>query len=319
MPTKPLRSRGAVAAAAWLLCGGAWAGDLYLRGDATALWPRDTTFADVDCASTEAAALFGCGTGADGLPTGSRGGFDTAAAIGLGLGYATAGRLRIEAVADYSPRVAFGGRTNFLAPERRQSVATEVSAVSAMAVVYLELGEFRWWSEARPIVPYVGLGGGAARMRIGSTTMTFPATTTTAPGGGRTNFAWLATAGFGMRLNARYSVDVAWRYADFGEIRTARGGGQVVWRDGSRSALSLDIAPTRAPLKANGVGLAVRAFVLIQSGALAAPHSAVHPNALCCRRCSGHGTASPATRRRRASSPWHPATIPQPDSMAGTR
>ena len=42
---------------------------------------------------------------------------------------------------------------------------------------------------------FSGAGVGAAHTRIGKTTMTFPATTTTVPGESRTGLAWMATAG----------------------------------------------------------------------------------------------------------------------------
>ena len=88
--------------------------------------------------------------------------------------------------------------------------------------------------------------------------MTFPATTTTVPGESRTGLAWMATAGVSAALNERVSLDLAWRYSDLGEVRTARGPGRVVWRDGSREPLLLELAPTKARLKGHGVRLSLR-------------------------------------------------------------
>ena len=94
--------------------------------------------------------------------------------------------------------------------------------------------------------------------RIGKTVMTFPATTTTVPGGGQTGLAWMATAGVAVALDERVSLDLAWRYTDLGEVRTPRGPGRVVWRDGSREPLPLDLAPTKARLKGHGIRLSLR-------------------------------------------------------------
>ena len=64
--------------------------------------------------------------------------------------------------------------------------------------------------------------------------MTFPRTTTIVPGASRSNVAWMVTAGFAVPSTGRMTLDLAWRYTDLGEIRTGRGAGGVVWRDGSR-------------------------------------------------------------------------------------
>ena len=88
--------------------------------------------------------------------------------------------------------------------------------------------------------------------------MTFPATTTIVPGGSRTELAWMATAGVAVAQGERVTLDLAWRYSDLGEVRTPRGPGRVVWRDGSREPLPLDLAPTKARLKDHGVRLSLR-------------------------------------------------------------
>ena len=106
-----------------------------------------------------------------------------------------------------------------------------------------------------PFAPFVGTGIDVVHTRIGKTIMTFPATTTTVPGGGRTGLAWMATAGFAVALDVRVSLDLAWRYSDLGEVRTPRGPGRVV-RDGSREPLPLDLAPTKARLKGHGIRFA---------------------------------------------------------------
>ena len=241
----------------WLFIGAAEAGGLHLRGGIGLDRPGDTAFTDTDCASTVPAALYGCGTGGDGAPYRSHGNFGTPPAVEFGLGYATGGAMRFEVLVEYRPRFTFEGRANFLAPERRQSVSAELSSVSGMVAGYLDLAAL---GVPKPgsVAPYVGSGFGVVRARIGETAMTFPATTTTVPGGSRVNLAWMATVGVAVPLNERLSLDLAWRYADLGEVRTEPGDGRVVWRDGSREPMPLDLAPTQARLRGHGLRLSLR-------------------------------------------------------------
>ena len=240
----------------WLASGGAVAGDFYLRGGIGLDRPGKTVFADVDYATTVPAALYGCGTGGDGAPYRSVGDFGKVPAIELGLGY-TAGPARFELLVEYRPHFAFEGRANFLAPENRQQVSADLSSVSGMLAGFVDLVGFGL-PKPGSFAPFVGAGVGVVHTRIGKTTMTFPATTTTVPGGSRTGLAWMATAGVAVALDERVSLDLAWRYSDLGEVRTPRGPGRVVWRDGSREQLPLDLAPTKARLKGHGVRLSLR-------------------------------------------------------------
>ena len=246
----------AVAAMIWLGAGSAVAGDYYLRGGIGLDRPGKTVFTDLDCASTTPVALYGCETGGDGARLRSEGDFGTVPAVELGLGY-TAGAARFELLAEYRPRFTFEGRANFLAPERRQEVAADLSSVSGMLAGFVDLTGLGL-PQPGPFAPFVGAGIGIAHTRIGKTAMTFPATTTVVPGGSRTGLAWMATAGVAAALSDRVTLDLAWRYTDLGEIRTGRGAGRVVWRDGSRAPLPLNLAPTKARLTGHGVRLSLR-------------------------------------------------------------
>ena len=246
----------ALAAGIGLASGAAAAGEFYLRGGIGFDRPGKTVFVDEDCSTTVPKALYGCGTGGDGAPYRSAGSFGTVPALEFGLGYAT-GTVRFEATVGYRPDLAFRGRTNFLAPERRQSVSAKLSSVSVMLAGYVDLAGLGL-PKPGPFAPFVGAGIGAAHTRIGKTTMTFPATTTSAPGGSRTQLAWMATAGVAVALDERVSLDLAWRYTDLGMVRTSRGPGRVVWHDGSDGPRPLDVAPTKARLKGHGVRLSLR-------------------------------------------------------------
>ncbi len=246
----------ALAAGLSLVSGAAVAGDRYLRGGIGFDWPDRTAFSDVDCFSTAPAALYGCGTGDDGAPYRSVGDFGTVPAIELGLGYAVA-PARFELLVEYRPHFSFKGRTNFLAPGSREEVEATLSSVSGMLAGFVDLGGMGMPMPGR-FKPFVGAGVGVVHTRIGKTTMIFPATTTTVPGGSRIGLAWMVTAGVAMTVGERTTLDLTWRYTDLGRVRTDRGPGNVVWRDGSRDARPLDLAQTEARLRGQGVRLSLR-------------------------------------------------------------
>ena len=248
----------ALAVAATLMGFGAvGADDVYLRGGLGLDRPAETRFTDRDCSSTSPAALYGCGQGGDGAPYRSVGDFGNVPVLEIGLGYTAAPALRLEALAEYRPRLPFEGRANFLAPGRRQSVAAELSTLSGMLAAYVDLAALGV-PELGFFGPFIGGGVGIVRTRIGETRMTFPKTTTIVPGASRTDAAWMLTAGVALALDERLTLDLAWRYTDLGEVRTGRGAGRVVWHDGSREPLPLDLAVTRARLRSHGLRLSLR-------------------------------------------------------------
>ena len=246
-----------IAAGVSVVSGAADAGDFYLRTGIGLDWPAATTFTDRNCSSASPAALYGCGKGGDGAPYRSVGGFGTAAVLEVGLGYAAAPAVRLEALFEHRPRLAYEGRANFLEPGRRQSVAAKLSSLSGMLAAYVDLPVLGLPSLG-PLGPFIGGGVGAVRTRIGQTRMTFPRTTTIVPGASRTGFAWMATAGVAATLGERTTLDLAWRYTDLGSVHTGRGEGRVVWRDDSREPLPLDLAPTRSKLRSHGLRLSLR-------------------------------------------------------------
>lgn len=233
------------------------AGGFYVRTGVGLDQVAEAVFTDRDCASASPAALYGCGTGGDGAPHRSVGDFGTAGAIELGLGRVVTPRMRAEVRLDYRPRLAFRGHANFLDPARMQSVEADLSSLSGLLAIHADLPAFEA-PGLGPLVPFLGIGVGAVRTRIGETHMTFPRTTTIVPGGSRTDVAWMATAGVSAALKPRTILELAWRYADLDEVRTGRGAGQVVWRDGSREPLPLDLAETRARIEGHGLGLSLR-------------------------------------------------------------
>ena len=142
-------------------------------------------------------------------------------------------------------------------PDAGNRLPRDLSSQSAMLAVYVDLTGLGV-PRAGSLEPFVGAGVGAVHTRIGETRMTFPRTTTVVPGAGRTDVAWMLTAGFAVPLGGGTALDLAWRYTDLGKIRTGRGAGRVVWHDGSREPRALDLAATRAKLRSHGLRLSLR-------------------------------------------------------------
>ena len=175
--------------------GSAGASDLYVRAGAGLDRPAETAFTDLACSSVSPAAVYGCGRGGDGAPYRSVGDFGMVPVLELGLGYAAAPAVRLEVLAEYRPRFAFGGHANFLEAGRRQFVAADRSSLSAMLAVYVDLPAAGVRS-LRFLEPVVGGGVGAVHDRMGETRVSFPKTTTIMPRASRTGVAWMLTAGF---------------------------------------------------------------------------------------------------------------------------
>ena len=237
--------------------GVAASGDLYFRAGIALDWSKETRFKDKDCSSTSPVALYGCGKGPDGAPFNSLGDFGTMAGFELGIGYVVVPFLRLEAAVQYHSSFSFEGRANFLQRTRKQEVSADMSSLSAMLAAYLDLPELGL-PRLGPFSPFVGGGIGLSRIDIDETHMEFPKTTTIVAGGQRVNLAWMLTAGVATSVGERMTLEFAWRYTDSGIVETGRGKGRVVWRDGSRDPLELDLLETRANLSSHGLRVSVR-------------------------------------------------------------
>lgn len=247
---------GIVAVLAAALSTGAMAAEgCYLRVGIGLDLPTETEFRDVNCEVEQ--PLYGCGTGPDGAPLRSAGDFSTASSFEVGIGGPVAPAVRMEAIVEYRPRLAFSGHANYLAPDRQQSVSVDASALSGMVAAYADLPALGL-PKLGPFEPFVGAGVGVALVRAGETQMMFPRTTTHVPGGHRTGLAWMLTAGVATALGESTTLEIAWRYSDLGMVETATGDGRVVWNDGSRDPLMLDQGASEAHLRNHGFRLSLR-------------------------------------------------------------
>ena len=237
--------------------GGGASREFYVRAGVVLDWTREARFVDEDCSSSSPAALYGCGPGNDGAPISSLGDFGTAAGVKFGLGYALAPALRLEGTVQYVPSFSFEGTANFVQTLEQQTVSADLSFLTGMAAVYLDLPELGL-PRLGPFRQFIGAGGGVSRIDIDEMQMRFPKTTTIVPAGQRVNFAWMLTAGVAVSLAGKTTLDLAWHYADYGAVGTGRGTGRVVWRNGSRDPLRLDLGETQASLRGHELSISLR-------------------------------------------------------------
>lgn len=220
---------------------------------------RDVDFADRDCAATAPPALFGCGEGGDGRALGARGELDRAALLDVGVGW-DGGLWRLELLASRRTPRDYAGAANFLAVDpAQQPVAARVDGTSLLLQGTLDLAALGGHDAAR-WRPYLTLAAGVARNTVDAMHYDFPtlgaAATTRVPDGRWEGFAAAAGAGV-SRAFGRFALDLGWRYADLGEIATARGTATIV-RASRPQPLRLEIAPTRADWRGHEFTASVR-------------------------------------------------------------
>jgi opacity protein-like surface antigen len=199
----------------------------YLRIGAGVQWPESSLLKDQECSSTNPPALFGCGKGNDGDRLGADGAFRQSPQADLAVGYRWSPWLRTEALLNWSPQLTYQGQSNFLGPAgSNQPVSASGQALAGYAVVYVD---------APPVVgvqPFVGAGFGAARTQLGDVTYRFPGiagdASTIMQGGTSTSFAYLLTAGVSLPVSERIALELAYRWTDFGTVKTRTGTAQIV-------------------------------------------------------------------------------------------
>ncbi|MGQ9368667.1 outer membrane protein [Azospirillum sp. ST 5-10] len=232
--------------------GGAAAADggVYLRADLSYDWSRSTRFHDWNCAGTDPrrVELFGCDARA-------AGDFGGTAGFGAGIGYRLSPLLRIEAALAYRPGWRFAGDANFPI-SGDQPVRADATTLTGLVNGYLDLAGLVPGGLGR-FQPYVGGGVGVSRNRTDGMDMRFPVLDqrVTTPSGWHTSFAWQLTAGTGVALSESLTLDVAYRYTDFGRVMTEDGEAPR-WRAGSLRVLDID--GTEARLRSHGVQVGLR-------------------------------------------------------------
>ena len=240
--------------AACSLCSPATAkSEIYMRMGTGVAKGADANLHDVDCGANAPPALFGCGTGIDGAPLGAR--LDTAssAVVDLGIGARLAPGLRGEFLLGWSGKRKFRGNSNFLRSGQEQPVTGTVESLAMLGALYWDL------PKAGPIRPFMGGGLGISRNRVSTISFKFPVLGPTAvtavPSGNNSDLTYMLTAGGALPVSDKLSIELAYRYADLGSLKTSAGDAVVVRRSGSRT---IAISGTRARMQTHGALLSLR-------------------------------------------------------------
>lgn len=225
----------------------------YVRIGVAAEAGDGVTLRDVDCSSTQPPALFGCGSGDDGLPFAARGDLESVVAFDAGLGR-KAGRWRGELTFSSRFGADVEASANFTGVVGEQPVTARVRSQSLLLTGAVDLGPAAW-----RVQPFLTGGAGATRNEASTITFLFPgigpAARTTTSGGTRSGLVWTAGAGMSIRLGHGLSVDVTARYTDLGVVRGERGQATIVR---PTRTLLLDIAATELQWRTRGVAISVR-------------------------------------------------------------
>lgn len=234
------------------------AAEPYIRAGGGIDWSQSSSFFDHDCAARQPPALFGCVIGEGGVPIGARGDFGSSASIDLGAGYRILPGFRVEALATHRPDFGFSGNANFLSTPQPQPVSAKLRSTTGMVVGYLDLVELGL-PAIGPLEPFVGAGLGLTRHRLSSVTYAFPGfgpgASTVIQGGSQTTFSYMLTAGTALRISEQLTIDLAYRYADLGTVRSDAGPALITR---PAFATTLNIAGTEADLTTHGITASLR-------------------------------------------------------------
>ena len=143
--------------------------------------------------------------------------------VGLGCGVASRG-IRGEVMLDQTGTRSFQGTplnytvinagvpTSFTDP-----IHSSVKSTTLMFNGYKDLGSYG------PVTPYVGAGVGIAYNKMGETYFTGnPNLTNTIQGDSRLSLAWALMAGVGYKMNERATLDLGYRYMDYGKAQSGQ-------------------------------------------------------------------------------------------------
>lgn len=231
-----------------------FAGPIFLRGGFGLERARDVTLRDVDCASTNPPALFGCGSGNDGRDLAARGDFDNAEVLQLGVGMEFGHHGLVELLLAHRAGMEFEGEANFNGVSGDQPVRAKAHATTAMLNTTWIMG--KPYMHARP---YLTVGGGLARNKIDSIAFGFPGISQTAitevKGGNESDFAWTAGAGVAYAMTDTLSIDLGLNYTSLGHVKSEAGEATIVRPSGTTH---MNINGLESDLDTIGIAFSVR-------------------------------------------------------------
>ncbi|SCY69183.1 outer membrane protein [Microvirga guangxiensis] len=142
--------------------------------------------------------------------------FRDSAVLGIGMGYRFSPMFRADVTLDHRFNSRFKGL-----PSGDGIAAGSVfdkgrfQSSTLMLNAYADLGTYRG------LTPYVGAGIGVARNVLANyVRITDPAAEDRLSGGGDYDFAWALMAGLGYKLSDSFTLDLGYRYASLGDVKT---------------------------------------------------------------------------------------------------
>lgn len=234
---------------------------VYVRATIAQEWSAPSLFHDSTCtAAGGLLLLYGCGPGWDGVaPIGARGDFGGSASFETGLGVRVSPFIRIEGVFAFRPGFVFEGNANFPGVGEDQPVTGFVTQASLMGYAFVDLPELV--HPGSGIRPFVGVGLGVARNHIDPMLLEFPENKnqpayTLTPAGTHYGLSWALTAGVGVPLSDRVTLDIAYRLTDHGVVETDEG--LIYIRRGVNVNNVLSIEETVARLRSHALMFSLR-------------------------------------------------------------
>ena len=239
----------------------------YLSTGVALIRPQATRFADD--ADAGHATLYGSRQRFD------AGALDDGLQVHLAAGVRLPYRLRAQLEFAVARGLDWRGNTNYRASGGRQpSEATLDTRQFLLAGFH----DFPGWEIApgRRAQPFLGAGLGITSYRIGGYVQRFPEPDdpqgslrrgpggdipfTALPGGRGRNFTWMLTAGIAIAVGGGIHLDLSYRYADAGDIRTDTGDIMIVryGEDGARREIPVRINETSADYRTHSLLAALR-------------------------------------------------------------
>ena len=228
---------------------------------------EDTRF--VDGADTCHAALYGSQDLFD------AGAIDSGLHVRLAAGVRAPSGFRAQLEAGLARSLGYRGNTNYHNSGTHQPSEADLDA---WQLFLAGLYEFPGWNLApgRALRPFVGAGVGLTGYRLRGYVQRFPDPDnpngslrqgpggeipfTGLPGGSGRNLTWMLTAGFAIPVREGIHLDLSYRYADAGEIRTDTGDIEIVRyrEDGTRREIRVPINETSADFRTHSLLLMLR-------------------------------------------------------------
>jgi len=152
-----------------------------------------------------------------------KGGFDSAAFGGGGIGYQWNNWLRTDATVEYRGNAGFHALDQFVNPNSPGSgfntnqFTASKSELVALANVFFDLGTWRCFT------PFIGAGAGVAQIKINHFTATNVINGSSgawADTGTQTNFAWALHAGAAYKVTPTFAIELSYRYLHLGDAQS---------------------------------------------------------------------------------------------------